>query len=56
MVVASYERDPGRRRVSLPCRAQNHRINNTGNHYIDAPHNTTHPAEPQVTEPTQQTP
>ena len=33
MIVASYERDPGKRRVSLPCRAQNHRINNTGHHY-----------------------
>ena len=48
MVVASYERDPGRRRVSLPCRAQNHRINNTGNHYIDAPQHTTRPTKHQV--------
>jgi hypothetical protein len=48
MVVASYERDPGKRRVSLPCRAQNHRINNTGNHYLDAPRHTDEPTKPQV--------
>jgi hypothetical protein len=49
MTVASYERDPARRRVSLPCRAQNHRINNTGNHHINAPRNTSQPNKPQVT-------
>jgi hypothetical protein len=48
MTVASYERDPGRRRVSLPCRAQNHRINNTGNRYINAPRTTSQPTEHQV--------
>jgi hypothetical protein len=28
---------------------KNHRINNTGNHYLDAPRNTAQPDKPQVT-------
>jgi hypothetical protein len=56
MTVASYERDPGRRRVSLPCRAQNYRINNTGNSYLDAPHNTAQPTEHQVAKRPETTP
>ena len=56
MVVASYERDPGRCRVSLPCRAQNHRINETGNHCLDAPRHTDEPTKPQLTKQPKSTP
>jgi hypothetical protein len=48
MVAASYERDLGTRRVSLPCRAQNHRIKNTRDRYVNAPRTSAHDTKPQL--------
>jgi hypothetical protein len=56
VIVASYERDLANPECLFPVVPKSHRINNTRNHYLDAPHNTAHHTAPQVTRPTRQSP
>ena len=57
MTVASYERDPAEPGECLiPVVPKIIASTTPGNHHIDAPHNTTHPAEHQVTKRSTKTP
>ena len=56
VIVASYERDPGNAECLFPVVPENHPINNTRNHYLDAPQDTVQAATSQVTQRRRPTP
>jgi len=56
VIVASYERDLGNTECLFPVVPENHPINNTRNHYLDAPQDTVQAATSQVTQRRRPTP
>ena len=56
MIVASYERDLANTECLFPVVPKNHPINNTRNHYLDAPRNTVQAATCQLTQRLRPTP